>query len=100
MLVALSVAFIGIKKYRDQEPGGLGISLVASVIYVCAWEFYLAQTGYAFIYDCMASAIGAKREAGVSAAELESEIASLEAMRAQYAKPLYCAKSEVLPENS
>ena len=60
MLVALSVIFVGIKRYRDREFGGvirfgqaflvgLGISLVAGVIYVVCWEVYLKSTGYTFI---------------------------------------------------
>ena len=60
ILVALSVIFVGIKRYRDRELGGvirfgqaflvgLGISLVAGVIYVVCWEVYLKSTGYTFI---------------------------------------------------
>ena len=100
MLIALSVVFVGIKKYRDQELGGvitfgtavlvgLGISAIASVIYVCAWEVYLAQTDYAFMNDYIAAAIAGKEAAGVSGAELQEFMASMEAMREQYAQPLY-----------
>ena len=100
MLIALSVVFVGIKKYRDQELGGVitfatavlvgvGISVVASVVYVAAWEVYLAQTDYAFIEDYIASVLATKQAAGVSGPELEAAIASTEAMRAQYARPLY-----------
>ena len=60
MLVALSVIFVGVKKYRDQELGGvirfktaflmgLGITAVASIIYVVVWEINLAVTDHAFI---------------------------------------------------
>ena len=49
MILALSVIFLGVKRYRDQELGGvirfgkamavgLGITLVASVVYVATWE--------------------------------------------------------------
>ena len=53
MLVALSAVFVAIKRYRDRELGGvigfwralglgLGISVVAGLIYVFAWELSLA----------------------------------------------------------
>lgn len=100
MLIALSVVFVGIKKYRDQELGGvitfttaalvgLGISVVASVVYVAAWEVYLAQTDYAFIDDYIAATLASERAAGVSGEELEAMIGSMEAVRRQYAEPLY-----------
>src|SRR3546814_10862058 len=49
MLVALSAVFVGIKRHRDVDRGGvigfgpafgvgLGISLVAGIFYVLAWE--------------------------------------------------------------
>jgi hypothetical protein len=100
MLIAMSVIFIGIKKYRDQELGGvitfstaalvgLGISLVASAVYVTIWEIYLAQTDYAFMDDYISSSIAAQEAAGASAAELESSAASMEVMREQYKNPLF-----------
>ena len=56
MIVALSTIFVGIRKYRDDELGGmitfgkafqvgLLITLVASAIYVAAWMFYSAGGG-------------------------------------------------------
>ena len=56
MLVAMSTIAIGIKQYRDQTGGGvitfwrglaigLGIAIVAAVIYAAAWEAYLAISG-------------------------------------------------------
>lgn len=100
MLIALSVVFVGIKKYRDQELGGvitfgtatlvgLGISVVASVIYVCAWEFYLAQTDYAFMNDYIAARIAENEATGITGAELEAVVADMERIREQYQKPLY-----------
>src|SRR3954470_14098116 len=55
MLVALSTIFVAVKRYRDRELGGvirfwpalglgLGISVVAGIIYVLAWELSLAIT--------------------------------------------------------
>ena len=100
MLVALSVIFIGIKKYRDQELGGvitfgtaalvgLGISAIAGVVYVTVWEIYLVTTDYAFMDDYIASVIAAKETEGVTAAELQETIADMNAMREQYQNPLF-----------
>lgn len=59
MLIALSTVFLGIKQYRDQALGGvigfgkalllgLGISLVASLVYVIGWEIDTAFSKFNF----------------------------------------------------
>lgn len=99
MIIALSLIFVGIKRYRDQNLGGvirfgtamllgLGITLVASVIYVAVWEVYLSVTDYAFIDDYARSALANKEAAGLAGAALEAEVASMETFKAQYANPL------------
>jgi hypothetical protein len=56
MLAALSLIFVGIKKHRDVECGGiikftqglivgLGISAVAAIVYIIGWEIFLATSG-------------------------------------------------------
>jgi hypothetical protein len=60
MLIALVFVFVGVKRYRDIECGGvvrflpalllgLAIALVAALIYILTWEAYLAATHYSFI---------------------------------------------------
>lgn len=60
MFVAMTFLFVGVKRYRDVEKGGvirflpalgmgLAIGLVAVLAYVVIWEIYLAATHYAFI---------------------------------------------------
>ena len=60
MVVAMTFLFVGVKRYRDVEKGGvirflpalgmgLAIGLVAVLAYVVIWEVYLAATNYAFI---------------------------------------------------
>lgn len=60
MFVAMTFIFVGVKRYRDVEKGGvirflpalgmgLAIALVAVIAYVLVWEIYLAVTHYAFI---------------------------------------------------
>ena len=100
MLLALSLVFLGVKRLRDRELGGvirfvpallagLGISAVASVIYVIGWEITLAVTDFAFIDSYSNTAVEAARAKGASAAEVEAVIAQMEEFRQQYANPLF-----------
>ena len=100
MLVAMTAIFLGVKRYRDRELGGvipfgkafllgLGITVVAGVVYVAAWEVVLGLTDYSFARDYTESALSAKREAGLSGAELEAEIARAEEYVERYANPLF-----------
>lgn len=100
MLLALSMIFVGIKRYRDRELGGvirfgtavtlgLGISLVASLIYVAVWEANVAMTGDDFA-ESYANAVIAQREAeGVSDEDLQAELDEMAVWRERYANPLY-----------
>ncbi len=60
MVVAMTFIFVGVRRYRDVEKGGvirflpallmgLAIASVAIIAYVLVWEIYLAATRYAFI---------------------------------------------------
>src|SRR4026208_1191349 len=59
MLVSLSLIFVGIKRYRDVECGGvirfgrafllgLAIAAVAGLVYALFWGTYLQVSGYDF----------------------------------------------------
>ncbi len=100
MLIALSVIFLGIKRYRDRNLGGvikfgtafllgLGISVMASLIYVVSWEVSLAVTDYAFIENYTQAMIANKKAEGLAGAELDTVIADMERTKERYAKPLY-----------
>lgn len=100
MLAALSSILVGVKQHRDQALGGvigfgkafligLGIALVAAFAYIVVWEIYLAATGYRFMDQYVAQMLETRRAAGVSGAEYEKLAADLEAMRLQYANPLF-----------
>lgn len=100
MLVAMSFIFVGVKRYRDVELGGvirfgrafalgLGIAAMAGVIYVVVWEIYLASTGYAFIDEYIASVLSSHEAAGLSGAALEAKRAELDALRGQYGQPWF-----------
>ncbi len=100
MLLALSLVFVGVKRLRDRELGGvirfvpallagLGISAVAGVIYVIGWEITLAVTDFAFIDSYSNAAIEAARDKGASASEVEAVAAKMNEFRQQYANPLF-----------
>lgn len=111
MLVALSLIFVGVKRYRDQELGGvitfgkaflvgLAISAVASLFYVVIWDIYLAATDYAYISDYAAGLLEAKRQAGASEEELAALAAQQEEIVKNYANPLFripVTFSEIFP---
>jgi hypothetical protein len=100
MLVALSFIFVGVKRYRDVERGGvikflpafgmgLAIAIVAGIAYVCVWEAYLASTGYRFMDEYIAAMVRHSQAEGASAAAIAAQVAEMESMRASYANPLF-----------
>lgn len=100
MLVALSTVFVAVKRRRDVVGGGvirfwpafgvgLGISLVASLIYVLAWEAAQA-IGHADFGRVYAQAMVEHQAAkGVTGGALAKVTAEAERFRVQYADPLY-----------
>ena len=99
MLLALSLIFVGVKRYRDQTLGGvirfapallvgLGISTVAGIMYVIGWEITLAATDFAFIDAYANGSIEAARARGASGADLARVTAEMEKFRTEYANPL------------
>lgn len=100
MLIALSAVFVAVKRQRDVDLGGvikfwqafgmgLGISIVASVLYVAAWELTLAVTHMDFAGDYARQLIEQQRAAGVSGEALAKFSAEMEQFKVQYANPLY-----------
>jgi hypothetical protein len=100
MLVALSTIFVAIKRYRDQELGGvirfwpalglgLGISFVAGLFYVLSWEMAQAITHADFATAYSNALIARQKAAGVSGAELAKFTAQMEQFKVQYANPLF-----------
>lgn len=100
MLVGLSLVFIGVKRYRDRDLGGvlpfstgfllgLGMSVVAGVVYALGWEVSLVTTDYAFITDYAESMLEARRAEGASAEELAAYEAEIGEMMASYRNPLF-----------
>jgi len=99
MLVVLSLIFVGIKRYRDKDLGGVikflpafglgvGIAAVAGVFYVLSWETSLQLTDFAWIEDYKQSAIAGYEAKGLSGEALSEKVAALESMMANYRNPL------------
>lgn len=99
MLLAFALIPVAIKRHRDAAGGGVirfwpalalgvGISAVAGVIYVIAWESAVAATGMDFAGSYAAGLIEQKRAAGASAAELAAFTREMDAFKASYANPL------------
>jgi Protein of unknown function (DUF4199) len=100
MVVALSMIFIGVKRYRDKELGGvikffpallvgLGISAVAGVIYVIGWEITLQATNFSFIESYSTAMLERAQAKGASAAEIEKMTKEMASFKVQYADPLF-----------
>jgi len=100
MLIALSAVFVAVKRHRDAELGGvirfwpafglgLGISLVASVFYVLAWEAVLGVTHMDFAGSYATMLIEQQKANGVTGEALTKFIAQMDQFKAEYANPLY-----------
>jgi hypothetical protein len=93
-IVALTAVFLGIKHFRDRERGGvikflpaflvgLGISAVASLGWVIAWEIVLAS---GFNYQALMNEMMKQQAAasGLTGAALEQKIAESQAFMTLY----------------
>lgn len=100
MLLALSAVFIGIKRYRDDDLGGVirfwpafgmgvAMSFLASIVYVVVWESAVAITHLDFAGDYSAMIIEQQKAKGANADELATLVAEMEQFKVQYANPLF-----------
>jgi hypothetical protein len=100
MIAALTAVFLGIKHYRDKVLGGvikflpaflvgLGISAVASLIYVLGWELSLVLSNFDFAATYSKSMVDAVRARGGSEAEVQQAIADADAFVQMYSNPVY-----------
>jgi len=100
MLLGLSTIFVAVKRRRDSELGGvisfwqalglgLGISAVAGVIYVIAWEIAQAAAHLDFANSYASSMIAQAKAHGMKGKALSDFIAQQEQFKVQYAKPLW-----------
>lgn len=100
MLIALSAVFVGIKRHRDVDRGGvirfwpafgmgLAISFIASVLYMLSWEAALAFTGVDFPEIFANAMLERQRAKGAGAEELARLATEMETFKLQYASPLF-----------
>ena len=98
MFLGFSLIFVGVKRFRDRALGGvirfvpafllgLGISAVATLVYIVSWEITLALTNYAFLETYPAQAIEAARAKGKSSAEIAKLTADMQSMMTWYRNP-------------
>jgi hypothetical protein len=99
MLAALSLIFVGVKRYRDVECGGvirfgrafglgLGMSLVAAIVYTAGWETFEAVSDVDFIGGYARDMIDGMRADGATQAAIEAQLAELKEMTAMYNDPV------------
>ncbi|MCW1401240.1 DUF4199 domain-containing protein [Novosphingobium sp. MW5] len=99
MLIALSLVFAGVKKYRDEQLGGvigfgkafamgLGIAGIAALFYVIGWEAYLWSTDYTFVEVFSAKALADMQAQGASAEAMAKARADMADFAAIYANPV------------
>jgi hypothetical protein len=100
MLTALSLIFVGMKRYRDVECGGvirfgralglgLGIAAVAALIYVIGWEIYLAASGHDFMTEYTAGILKDMHAEGATQAAIDAKAAEMREMAESYRNPLF-----------
>ncbi len=100
MLVALSMVFVGIKQYRDRALGGviqfgpamlvgLGISAVAGVCYVIAWEICMVFMKFDFAQFYANAMVEQARASGADAQGMAAAAAQAADFTQMYANPLF-----------
>jgi len=100
MFLILSLLFLGMKRFRDREQGGvikfskalilgLAMSFFAGVAYVIIWEIYLAATDHEFIRVYTDHLTELQKAKGVSGDELTKFIEKMAKMNSDYARPFY-----------
>jgi hypothetical protein len=100
MLIALSMVFVAVKRHRDADLGGvigfwpalglgLGISFVAGIVYVLAWEAACAVAHLDFGAVYAKTLIDEQKAKGVTGPALATFIAQMEQFKIDYANPFY-----------
>jgi hypothetical protein len=110
MLLAFSMIVLAIRQHRDANLGGvigfwpalvlgLGISLIATIFYVLAWEAALSVTGMDFGAEYAGMMVAEAARSGDPAAVANAKAEAAEFAR-DYARPLWrmgVTATEILP---
>ncbi len=111
MLAVHCVLFVGLKRYRDLELGGvitfkkgavlgLAMAVISAVVYAIGWEITLRVTDFAFIENFAQVMIDDIKAEGLSPAAESAKIAEMEGWMELYRNPLIrlpMTMTEVLP---
>jgi hypothetical protein len=100
MLIGLSAVFLGVKRYRDVDLGGvirfwpalgmgLAMSVIAGILYVLIWEVTVAVMHIDFANGYAKIMIAQQKAAGVHGKALADFIAQMEQFKVQYANPFF-----------
>ncbi|MEO8998702.1 MAG: DUF4199 domain-containing protein [Rhodanobacter sp.] len=100
MLIALSAVFVGIKRHRDVERGGvigfwpafgigLGVSFIAGIFYVIAWELVQTMMHMDFANSYAQAIVASAKAKGATPEALTKLSADMETFKVQYANPMY-----------
>lgn len=100
MLMALSLIFVGVKRYRDVECGGvirfgrafglgLAMAAVAGLFYVIGWEIYLAASERDYIAEYAAGMVDAMRAEGATQAAIDAKAAEMRELAESYRNPFF-----------
>ncbi|HEX8062301.1 MAG TPA: DUF4199 domain-containing protein [Allosphingosinicella sp.] len=100
MLIALSLIFVGVKRYRDVECGGvirfgraflvgLGMAALSGLIYAIGWEIFQMVSGYDFVGEYSASTIEHMRSEGATPAAIQAKAAEMRDFAESYRNPLF-----------
>lgn len=99
MIIAFSTIFFAIKSYRDQFLEGqikfiqalkigLGITLIATAIYIIAWLIISSTIAKDFMAEYSQKSIEEIRSSGLPEAEINTKIEGIESFQELYKNPL------------
>ncbi|GJM29395.1 MAG: hypothetical protein DHS20C17_20300 [Cyclobacteriaceae bacterium] len=99
MIIAFSTIFFATRSYRDKQPGGnmsfgqafrvgLGITLVASIIYVIAWMVISNTIAKDYMTEYYQQSVEQLKTSGLSEAELTEKIEEIERFTELYKNPI------------
>ena len=111
MIIAFSMIFVAIKKYRDNHQGGFidfrtsfkigaGITLIASTMYVITWLICYFNFASDFVDKYTAFRIEKMKAMNASQIEIDKMIESMKSFGEMYDNPIYNALmtyTEILP---
>ena len=98
MLAALSLIFVGVKRFRDVECGGVirfgrafalgvGMAVAAGLVYAIGWEIFIAVSGFDFMTGYTNDMVAGMRAEGASQAAIDAKLAEMREMTAMYDNP-------------